>query len=239
MSDGSIRILHTNDLHGALDENRLRLLQAVRSEADLYFDTGDCIKTGNLGVPLKPEPVWGRLAALQCTASVPGNRESHPLKAAFEAKLAGHAHPILCANLFDKEGNRPLPASLVLEVRGIKVGVVGTMVAMVTERMSSKAVSSYLWTPPIPAAIDEAQRLRPSVDFLIALTHIGYKQDQILAETGVFDLILGGHSHTVLEQPVLVGRTWICQGGSHGRYIGRYTWTPGAGELDGELVAWG
>jgi len=230
----SIRILHTNDLHGSLDERRFSALSQVRSDFDLYFDTGDCIKAGNLGVPLKPEPVWTRLADLRCTASVPGNRESHLLKAAFEAKLAGHRHPILCANLFDRDGHRPLPPSLVVSVDGFRVGLVGTMVAMVTERMSSKALSNYLWTAPIPAAIEEANRLRPDVDGLIALTHIGFKQDQALAQaTDLFDLILGGHSHTLLEHPTQIGRTWICQAGSHGRYYGSYRWEPEKGLVTG------
>lgn len=239
MAERSIRILHTNDLHGALDERRFSALSEVRADFDLYFDTGDCIKAGNLGMPLKPEPVWERLAALHCTASVPGNRESHLLKAAFEAKLAGHRHPILCANLFDREGRRPLPPSLVVEVEGFRVGLIGVMVPMVTERMSSKALSNYLWTAPIPAAIEEAERLQGDVDALIALTHIGFRQDQALAQaTNRFDLILGGHSHTLLEHPVQVGRTWICQGGSHGRYYGRYTWDPSAGTMTGGPVVW-
>ena len=44
-------------------------------------------------IPLKTEAVWPLLAHLRCTASVPGNRESHPLAAAFRAKLAGAAPP--------------------------------------------------------------------------------------------------------------------------------------------------
>src|SRR4051812_97356 len=99
-----LRILHTNDFHGALDAAREARLQELRQECDVYLDCGDAIKSGNLAIPLKPEEAWTRLADLRCTASVPGNRESHVLTGAFAKKLEGHRHPILCANLRLKSG---------------------------------------------------------------------------------------------------------------------------------------
>ena len=239
MPDQIIRILHTNDLHGTLDQRRVDILKSVRHKCDLYFDTGDCIKTGNLGIPLRPEPVWSYLAELNCTASVPGNRESHVLRSALDAKLAGHQHPILCANLYDKAAEKILPASTTLEVQGLKVGIFGVMVPMVTQKMKSQGLSQMLWTQPIPEAIETAQELRQTCDLVIALTHIGHRQDQALAEsTKNIDLILGGHSHTVLEEPTLVNQTWICQTGSHGRYYGQYEWQSGIGLTQAHLSTW-
>lgn len=232
----SIRILHTNDLHGSLDQRRVEVLQAVRQDCDLYFDTGDCIKTGNLGIPLRPEPVWPLLASLDCTASVPGNRESHVLRSVFEAKIAGCQHPILCANLYDKDGQRILAPSFIREAKGLKVGVLGVMVPMVTKRMKSKAISQMIWTAPIPEAVQAAKALRQTCDLVIALTHIGIKQDQALAEaTQDIDLILGGHSHTLLDPPVQVGSTWICQAGAHGRFYGQYEWEANSGDLSAKV----
>jgi 2',3'-cyclic-nucleotide 2'-phosphodiesterase (5'-nucleotidase family) len=109
-------------------------------------------------------------------------------------------------------------------------------VPMVTERMASRHASAYIWDPPIPVAATLAEALRPKVDCLIALTHIGHRQDLELASScPLFDLILGGHSHTVLEEPVRVGDTFVCQGGSHGRFIGKYRWS-GKGSLEGGLI---
>lgn len=225
-----LRILHTNDLHGTLTPERAERLRPLREAADLYLDSGDCIKTGNLGVPLRPEPVWPLLADLGCAASCLGNRETHPIEAAFHAKLAGAAHPVLCANLRRKDGTRPLPGTLELEVQGVRVGIVAVMVPMVTERMATKAASAYLWDPPLPVAQVEAERLRPRVDLLLALTHIGDRQDlQLAQQCPLFDAILGGHSHTVRETPLMIGSTAVCQGGSHGRYAGVYEWSREAG----------
>jgi 2',3'-cyclic-nucleotide 2'-phosphodiesterase (5'-nucleotidase family) len=107
------------------------------------------------------------------------------------------------------------------------------MVPMVTTKMKTQIASAYLWDPPIEVATTGAEELRPNVDALFVLSHIGYRQDLELAKTGIFDAIFGGHSHTVLNQPELVGKTWIAQGGSHNRFAGRYIWD---GTLHGELL---
>lgn len=231
-----IKFLHTNDLHGSLDDAREAKLAALRADADLYFDTGDAIKTGNIGLPLRPEPVWERFARLRLSAMVIGNRETHLAEAGFAAKLAGSENPVMCANLRLKSGERPLPGTMELEAAGSKIGVFAVSVAMVTERMAAKAISAYLWDPPIEIARQCVQLLRPRVDLVIGLTHIGHRMDLELADAvpGI-DIMFTGHSHTVLESPIQVGSTWICQGGSHGRYAGVYEWNDGA--LAGRLKA--
>lgn len=209
----------------------------MRRDFDLYFDTGDVIKAGNLAVPVKADPVWPRLASLGITASTLGNRETHVLESAFRKKTEGAQHPIIVANLRKKDGTRPFLTSLTLEVKGLRVGLVGVMVAMVTERMKTQAASAYLWDPPIPIAAQEAEKLRPEVDLLIALTHIGHTQDRKLAEAcNLFDLILGGHSHTELEEPDLVNGVPILQTGSHAKRYGAYTLS--ASGVEAKLVDW-
>jgi len=230
----SLRILHTNDFHGSLTPEIAEKLANMKGDG-LYFDTGDCIKTGNLGVPVRKERAWELLGQARCDASVLGNRESHILASAFRAKIDGHQHPILCANLRAKNGEDPLPGSMILERGGYRIGVFGVMVPMVTARMRTQGASAFLWDPPLETAAQKAAELRGSCELLVALTHIGHRQDVKLAEAvPQIDLILGGHSHTVLPKPERVGTTWICQGGSHGRYSGQYVWDQG--HLSGELV---
>ena len=231
-----IRILHTNDLHGKLTSDRVPFLQDSRHGCDLYFDSGDCVKSGNLSIPAAAESVWPLLCELDCTASVPGNRESHPLMVGWQAKVSGAQHPLVCANMFHKNGERVLPASICVHANGLKIGIVGAMVPMVTEKMASRHVSQIVWKDAIQSAVSEADQLQSEVDMLIALTHIGYRQDIELAMTNRFDLILGGHSHTVLEKPERHGRAWIAQGGSHARYAGVYEWE--GVEVSGGLIRW-
>lgn len=218
-----LRILHTNDLHGRLDEALADKLAPLREQAHLYLDSGDVVKAGNLAVPLRPDPCWDLLARLRCSASTLGNRESQPLAPAFRKKIAGLAHPVVCANLAYKDGRPVFPASIVLEVGDLRVGVIGAMVPVVTEKMASAPLSNFLWSAPIPSVVAATHRLRPQCDVLFALTHIGIAQDRKLAVAcPQLDAIFGGHSHTVLVEPERVGGVWICHGGSHGRFAGRY-----------------
>lgn len=234
-----MRILHTNDFHGKLTAARADFLRALKSQEPdtLYVDCGDLIKTGNLGVPLRPDPGWALLAEAGCDASVPGNRESHVLASAFKAKLEGSQHPVLCCNLRDRQGELVLAPSLTLTRSGLTIGIVAAMVPMVTAKMATQAASAYLWDPPIASLAEHARGLRPQVDLLIALTHIGHRQDRALAEAvPEIDLIIGGHSHTVLEACEKVGSTWIAQAGSHGRYVGEIQWDSARREANGRLI---
>lgn len=80
--------------------------------------------------------------------------------------------------------------------------------------------------------IDSAQEYEKELkdrgnDFIIALTHIGVLRDIKLAEkTKYIDLIVGGHSHTALYEPVYGEnkkkvRVPIVQAGMHTEYLGK------------------
>jgi 2',3'-cyclic-nucleotide 2'-phosphodiesterase (5'-nucleotidase family) len=101
--------------------------------------------------------------------------------------------------------------------------------------MKTRGASAFLWEQPLPVARRIAAELRPQVDLVVALTHIGYRFDVELAlSQEVIDVIFGGHSHSFLESPELHGKTYVCQGGSHGRWAGSYEWD--GSRLAGELI---
>jgi 2',3'-cyclic-nucleotide 2'-phosphodiesterase (5'-nucleotidase family) len=78
--------------------------------------------------------------------------------------------------------------------------------------------------------ISEAERVLPELrernDFVIALTHLGVGEDQkLIHKVNGIDLVVGGHSHTKLFEPVLEenpdGQVIpIVQTGAHGEYVG-------------------
>ena len=235
----NLTFLHTNDLHGKLTKAKAKRIQKLRREADFYADSGDCVSVGNINIPLKIDSVWNLLHEAGCDVGVIGNRETHPSKKGFEAKLRGVKHPLVCANLYPKGKKTPvLPPYHIFEHKGHRIGFFGVMVPMVTTDMWSSSFSHYLWDSPLETAKSVVMKLRPKVDLLIALTHIGFTQDQLLAhKCPEIDLIFGGHSHDKLEEPLKVGDVWIFQTGSHGKYVGRYVWEHGKGLASGELIA--
>jgi 2',3'-cyclic-nucleotide 2'-phosphodiesterase (5'-nucleotidase family) len=236
LSASRLRFLHTNDLHGALTDCAVEQLRALRRDVDLYFDSGDCVKAGNLGVSLGGDPVWEKLHTAGCDVGTIGNRESHPLARAFRTKVAGAKHVLLCANLRDRSGHLVLSDRLTVRIGEVRVGIFGVMVPMVTRRMAAARASSYLWEDPVVSAEAVVAELRRDHDVVIGITHIGLKRDLVLAErVGGVDILFGGHSHSVLGHPIRVGSCWICQGGSHARYVGRYEYDLGSRTLTGGL----
>ena len=141
--------------------------------------------------------------------------------------------PIVNANLYIK----PTGANLfkpyhILEVDGIRILFIG----IITEEVISKSKSEPLIGTfiSIEDAADEVEYICNSykdvdIDLTVLLTHIGFEQDKRLAallpsEIGV-DLIIGGHSHTMLEQPEKVNDILIAQVGSGTEFIGRFDLT--------------
>lgn len=238
--EADLTFVHTNDLHGSLSADWLDLIHEAAPADALRIDSGDVIKTGNLGVPLRPEPIWPLMGALGIQVGTIGNRETHVLESAFRAKIDGAPYPLLCANLVWRHTReRVLPAHLVLESRGRRVGFIGVSVPMVTETMSTRHASAFLWENPVASVRPLVEELRSQVDVLAVVSHLGFRKDQELADAipGI-DLIFGGHSHTVLETPFQQGGTWIVQGGSHGRYFGLYRFDIQTRILEGALQPW-
>lgn len=235
----SVRFLHTNDLHGRLSDEKLPALIEARAKVDLYFDSGDLIATGNLGVPSGVDPAWERLSRAGCDAGTIGNRETHLSESAFKMKISGCGHSLLCCNLNTSDGSPVLPGSEVIEVGGLRIGVVGVSVPMVTERMASRHASAYIWTDPISAVAEEFSRLPSDIDLRVLISHVGEQADRELARSGLgIDIIFGGHTHRVWEEPEREGDVWLCQGGSHARYFGVYEWDIQARRLGGGLIEW-
>ncbi len=221
-------ILHTNDLHNRLREERAtRLREIVEREREqnpcLLLDAGDAVGAGNVTFNPTGEPILDLLSDLGYNAMVMGNREFHFTEMGFNAKLSRARFPVLCANVRARGDARlPVQPYLLLDSPVGKVGIIGLSVPMITERMLSQHVSAYVFDDPITRGCELAEELRPRVDLLIALTHIGLTKDVQLAKTcPSIDLIIGGHSHSLLEQPLREGHVTIAQAGAHARWVGR------------------
>lgn len=247
-----LNILHTNDFHSKLtDAGASRLREAVSALREkgspfLLLDAGDAVRAGNLEVSPLGEPVLRTMSELGYAAMTLGNREFHVLRPALCAKIRDAKFPVLCANIRNKDANDttelPVGSHVALTVGdGVRVVVFGLTVPMVTVRMAARHLSSFLCDDPIVVASSLVAELRPQCDLLVALTHIGLKEDERLAQSveGI-DVIIGGHSHVILEEPRIVNGTPIVQAGSFARFYGHLQLSHGAGEarwdIRGELL---
>jgi 5'-nucleotidase len=237
-----LRILHTNDFHNRWSQEAEALLSTLvmddTAPPTLYVDAGDAIKAGNVGVSLSGEPILTRLSERGCRAMALGNREFHISRPLLQKKIADARFPVLCANMKSKTegGTVPTVPHTTVTLSGTRIALFGLTVPMVTARMGARHVSDFLFEDPVQTAQALVPALRAEADLVIALTHIGIKSDERLAESvpGI-DLIIGGHTHVVLEEPKRVSGAPIVQAGSHGRFVGEVLITPEG--ITGRLIA--
>ena len=240
-------LLHTNDFHNHLNARQAEFIRQAKAahENVLLLDAGDAVAAGNVGVRPGGEPILTLMSETGYDAMTLGNREFHVADTLLRIKINKAAFPILCANIRwreDQGETLPVVPSLVKSLpNGLRVGVFGLTVPMVTPRMTARLVSAFVFDDPVAEARRQIEVLRPQVDALVALTHIGLREDERLAAScPELDLIIGGHSHNKLGEPKVVGDVPIVQAGWFGHFLGEteLIWdTPGVRpQVTGRLV---
>lgn len=119
----------------------------------------------------------------------------------------------------------------VLQRNGLRIGLFGILGKDAAE--VSPFAKPVTFTDPIETAKEMATFLRTveNVDLVIALSHSGVRgadgtriwtgEDIELARAvPAIDVVIGGHTHTLLLEPVMVGNTAVVQVGEHGKYLG-------------------
>ena len=227
-----LTLLHTNDFHNHLSEGQAAFIRAEKAAREnvLLLDAGDAVSAGNVGVRPGGEPILTAMSEAGYDAMTLGNREFHVADTLLRLKISKAAFPILCANIRwreDRGETLPVVPSVIKTLaNGLRVGIFGLTVPMVTPRMTARLVSAFVFDDPVAAAQAQSAALRPRVDALVVLTHIGLREDERLARAcPEIDVILGGHSHHKLHEPLVVGGVPIMQAGWFGHFLGETTLT--------------
>lgn len=117
----------------------------------------------------------------------------------------------------------------VLECKGYRIGVFGIIGQ---DAASNAPMAGVTFTDPVEQARLTVVKLyqQEKVDMIICLSHSGTvsKQDKsedvILAQkVPEIDVIISGHSHSKLNQPIKIGDTYICSAGEYGQNLGKIT----------------
>ena len=117
----------------------------------------------------------------------------------------------------------------VLECKGYRIGVFGIIGQ---DAASNAPMAGVTFTDPVEQARLTVVKLyqQEKVDMIICLSHSGTvsKQDEsedvILAQkVPEIDVIISGHSHSKLNQPIKIGDTYICSAGEYGQNLGKIT----------------
>ncbi|MFU8812425.1 MAG: bifunctional metallophosphatase/5'-nucleotidase [Balneolaceae bacterium] len=257
-STSPITILYTNDTHARLDPfpnnavefagkggiaRRANLVRSIRDREEhvLLLDAGDVFQ-GTPWFDLYGGTVDFKLMSeMGYDAMTLGNHE-------FDRGLDGLAEsaqhasfPLLAANygVHDTPLNDVVQRFIVKEFAGYRIGIFGLGIDLpswLPPRLYGNVRSRdpYIWANGMVRSLRQSHRC----DFVICLSHIGFQYGddrpsdlKIAAQTEGIDLIIGGHTHTFLDEPIQVlnraGDTvYVTQMGHGGVRLGRIDLDP-------------
>lgn len=132
--------------------------------------------------------------------------------------------PFLGANIFDNEWDEPAYEPYKMFERG------GAKIAVIGQAFPYMPIANPRWMFPTLSfgireerMIEVVQEVRDAgADVVVVLSHNGFDVDRKMASRveGI-DVILCGHTHDALPEPLMIGKTALIASGSNGKFISR------------------
>ena len=131
--------------------------------------------------------------------------------------------PLLSANIRYADGNLVFKPYVIekLPDKKCRILIFGLTTENTPELTHPRNVKGLVFADPVDVAREIVEK-HGKDKFVIALTHLGVEKDKKLGLLcpGI-DVIIGGHSHTALFEPVKLDDTLVCQAGAYSQYVGR------------------
>ena len=248
-----ITILHTNDVHSQIEPfpnnhsqypnkggfaRRASLFEEIinLNPNTLIFDAGDIFQgtpyfnffQGNLELSL--------MKKMGYNAATIGNHEFDPGLKTLKRNIINNNFQFISSNydFTNTELEGLIDKYRVYDKGGVKIGVFGLGIEL-KGLVNPLLYNETKYYDPIDIAKDMTSKLKfeEGCDLVICISHLGhqYQIDKIsdtkLAElTSNIDLIIGGHTHTLLKEPLILKNSLgeeviINQVGSSGVFVGR------------------
>lgn len=242
--ENTLVIMHTNDTHSQIEPYSykddinvggfLRREAAIREIREqnphtLLLDAGD-FSQGTPYFNFFHGYVEVRLMnAMRYDAATLGNHEFDNGSRALAKRLKSAKFPIVCANyqFHDKKLAKAVKPYTIVERGGHKIGIFGLGVNL-NGYVAPQVAHEVSYLNPFDCAKKMVDELKAQgCDLIICLSHLGVDtavsedNDRVLAEqvSGI-DVIIGGHSHKELKEPIVIGQTRICQMTNRGKCFG-------------------
>ena len=254
-ADTTIVIAHTNDIHARVFEGKYAgmglakvatLVDELRAENPntLLFDAGDTFHGQTFATLENGASVVEVYNLMSYDLMVPGN---HDFNYGYERllELADIADfPIIAANVLKENGTTLLDAYKIFTVDGVKIGVFGLATPETTYKTHPDNVAGLTFADPSVKAQEMVTLLQgQNCDVIIALAHLGidadstYTSEQVAMDVEGIDIIIDGHSHTVLEEGLTVNGTLIASTGEYDKNLGVVTITLSGGSITTKIAS--
>lgn len=226
-----LTILHTNDVHSRLEpfpmdggknqglggvSARAELIKTIRNEGGqvLLLDAGDIFQGTPFFNMYKGEPEMKAMAVMGYDAVTMGNHDFDAGLENFATQLRHGGFPLLMSN-YDFTNTvmefKYQPYKIFRKGK-LKIGVTAVGIEL-RGLVPDSLYGNIKYLDPIQKAKETAYTLKKEkgCDMVICLSHLGYQyndnkvSDEVLAkESENIDLIIGGHTHTFLNAPVVI-----------------------------------
>lgn len=243
----NLAILHTNDTHSRIEpmptsdkynpntggvERRVAFINDVRSANKnvLLFDSGDFLQGTPYFNLFKGEVEIESMNLMKYDAVTLGNHEFDYGLDVLSDIVRKASFPVISSNYdFSNTSLKGLiKPYIIIKKGGMRIGVMGINIQP-RGLIASANYEGMKFLSPVKTANSIAQRLKEKekCDIVICLSHLGYQNDLELAkDTKYIDVILGGHSHTFMDEPEYVknqdgNEVTVFQTGGRGLYVGR------------------
>lgn len=248
-----LSILHTNDTHSQIEpfplsdkkypgmggfSRRAAIIKKIRRQESnvLLFDAGDVFTGSPYFNVFKGELEYRLMTEMGYNGGTIGNHEFDNGLEELSRQKCHAGFPLISSN-YDFTGTpmegKSLPYNI-YAVKGLKIGVYG-LGPKLEGLVDKKLYRSTIWNNPITTAAEIEKKLKKKCcDFILCLSHLGFGDkdydfsDQLLARnTSHTNLIIGGHSHTFLDNAVreknrMNKQVDIVQVGWAGLKLGKY-----------------
>jgi 5'-nucleotidase len=259
-----ITILHTNDVHSQIDPlpandryagkggvaRRATLVKRIRKENPntLLVDAGDSFQGTPYFNLYKGEVEYKAMTAIGYDVVTLGNHDFDNGIEGLAAAMKFAKFDFVSAN-YDVRGTlieKMVKPYVVRVIDGVRVGIFGLGIKL--EGLNPpESFAGLKYYDPVKVSRGAVRALREveGCAMVVCLSHLGYypnpKGDelgdsQVVAQVDGIDFIASGHTHTFMQQPVLVrqpsgNNTVIFQVGKSGIYLGRVDFTIKSGHV--------
>jgi 2',3'-cyclic-nucleotide 2'-phosphodiesterase (5'-nucleotidase family) len=228
-----VRIIYVNDFHGFAEPYQplgekeklggvAHLAGAVsrlrREQPSLLLAAGDMIQGHNWANFFKGASVVSLMNLMRFDALTVGNHEFDYGPKVLQQRIAQARFPFLGANV---EGISGLKPYVIKKLKGVKVAILGVVTQDTPVTTHPRNVAGLKFRSPEETVAHYLPELRRQAQVVVVLAHLGHQAERRLAERvpGI-DVIVGGHSHTKVLEPVAIGQTIVVQAWEHAKALG-------------------
>jgi sulfur-oxidizing protein SoxB len=214
------------------------VLKSIRAERDantLFLDGGDTWQGSYTSLKTRGQDMVDVMSSLKPDAMTAHWEFTYGAERVKEIvdKLP---FAFLGGNIFDNEWDEPAYEAMKFFDRGgVKVAVIGQAfpyMPVANPRWMFPKLSFGIREETVQKHVDDARA--KGAQLVVLLSHNGFDVDRKMASrVNGIDVILAGHTHDALPEPLVVGKTLVVASGSHGKFLSRLDLDVKGGEVKG------